>query len=85
MLANDVDLLPSQLRVLLTVDELMYAEKEIISFCQRRRFPDELYSLRNGGSVKRNSHIFKLSPVLDDGVLRVGGRLGKSAMPEEYS
>lgn len=33
--------------------------------------------------MKKSSHIFKLSPVLDDGVLRVGGRLGKSAMPEE--
>lgn len=33
-------------------------------------------------SVKRSSHLFKLDPILQDGVLRVGGRLSKSAMPE---
>lgn len=70
-------------RGFLTLDELMYTEKEIIGFCQRSRFSNEFYSLQNGGTVKKSSYIFKLSPVLDDGVQRVGGPLGKSAMPEE--
>ncbi|KAL7850244.1 hypothetical protein SRHO_G00195930 [Serrasalmus rhombeus] len=34
-------------------------------------------------SVDRKRSIFKLDPVLDRGVLRVGGRLSKMAMPEE--
>ena len=33
--------------------------------------------------MKRTSHIYKLNPVLEDGVLRVGGRLSRAAMPEE--
>lgn len=69
-------------RGFLTVDELLAAEKEIVRFCQRKRFPDELLSLKNGESVKRRSHIFKLAPVLEDGILRVGGRLSRAALPE---
>ena len=42
-----------------------------------------IYSLQKGENVKGNSHIYKLNPVLDDGVLRVGGRLSKAAMPGE--
>ncbi len=67
---------------LLTVEELSNAEKEIIKFCQRKRFPDELSCLQNGRSVKRNSHIFRISPVIEDGILRVGGRLSRAALPE---
>lgn len=33
--------------------------------------------------MKRTSYIYKLNPILEDGVLRVGGRLSRSAMPEE--
>ncbi|KAK0152653.1 hypothetical protein N1851_005822 [Merluccius polli] len=32
--------------------------------------------------VSRNSQLFKLDPILQDGTLRVGRRLNKSAMPE---
>ncbi|KAG1936405.1 hypothetical protein F2P79_018737 [Pimephales promelas] len=68
---------------LLSIEELRKAEMEIIKFCQRRRFPGEFNSLRKGESVKRTSHIYKLNPILEDGVLRVGGRLSRAAMPEE--
>lgn len=30
--------------------------------------------------MKKNSHIYKLDPYLEDGVLRVGGRLTRSTM-----
>ncbi|KAK0145451.1 hypothetical protein N1851_015639 [Merluccius polli] len=33
--------------------------------------------------VKKQSRIYKLDPILKDGLLRVGGRLSKAAMPEE--
>lgn len=68
---------------LLTVDELTSAEMEIIKFCQRGWFSDEFDSLLSGRGVSKNSSIFKLSPVLDNSVLRVGGRLSRAAMPEE--
>ncbi|KAK5928662.1 hypothetical protein CgunFtcFv8_013710 [Champsocephalus gunnari] len=67
----------------LSIEDLRKAEKEIICFCQRKRFPDEIKGLQKGEGVKRTSHIYKLNPVLEDGVLRVGGRLSRAAMPEE--
>ncbi|KAK2910703.1 hypothetical protein Q8A73_008418 [Channa argus] len=67
----------------LTVDELKEAEVDIIRHCQRKSFPDEISSLLKGEAVKRSSHIHRLNPVLQDGILRVGGRLSRAAMPEE--
>ncbi|CAM4597167.1 unnamed protein product [Leuciscus chuanchicus] len=67
----------------LSMGEIREAEIEIIMFCQRRRFSEEFSCLRKGEGVKRNSHVYKLNPILEDGVLRVGGRLSKAAMPEE--
>lgn len=34
-------------------------------------------------SVSRHSPIYRLDPVLEDGFLRVGGRLSRGAMPDE--
>ncbi|XP_046873085.1 uncharacterized protein LOC124465379 [Hypomesus transpacificus] len=68
---------------LLCMDELKNAEMTIIKFCQRARFPDELDKLQSGMCVSKNSSIFKLSSVLEDGIIRIGGRLSKAAMPEE--
>lgn len=33
--------------------------------------------------MKKNSQLFKLSPVLEDGILRVGGRLSTAALRED--
>lgn len=41
----------------LSVEELKEAELEIIRACQRKRFPEELFSLRKVQSVKRSSHV----------------------------
>ena len=38
---------------------------------------------RQNTCVKKTSHIFRLQPFKEDGVLRVGGRLAKAALPEE--
>ena len=67
----------------LTVEELATAEMAIICFCQKKRFADEISSLRKGLNVKRTSHIHRLDPILENEVLRVGGRLSRAAMPEE--
>ncbi len=67
----------------LTMQDLTRAENEIIKVIQSQNFNEEISMLQKGNaSVKRNSCLTKLDPVLQDGVLRVGGRLGRSAMPE---
>lgn len=67
----------------LSVNDISQAVLEIIKFCQRKRFPEELSSLAKGQPVKRSSHLHKLCPQLQGGVLRVGGRLIRLSMPEE--
>lgn len=45
---------------------------------------EELDSLQgNDSQVKKSTHFYILDPALQDGVLKVGGRLNKPAMPEE--
>ena len=83
LLINELQSVKDAFCVSLTVEEMKEAELEIIRICQRKRFPEEFSSLEKGEHVRRTSHIYKLNPVLDDGVLRVGGRLSRAAMPEE--
>ena len=48
----------------LTVEELANAEIEVICFCQRKRYTDEISNLRKGINVKRTSHLHKLNPIV---------------------
>ena len=67
----------------LTLDEMLGAEGAIIRYCQRQRFGEEMSALSSGKvSVSRHSPIYRLDPCLEDGFLRVGGRLSRGAMPE---
>ena len=69
----------------LSVSEVNVAENEIIKYVQRQTFKDELTTLSgvrkstektaNRNNLKKNSSIYKLDPVLENGLLRVGGRL----------
>lgn len=53
-------------------------------YCQQKKFSEEISALSSGKvSVNQQSPIFRSDPFLDDGLLRVGGRLNKAAMPEE--
>lgn len=68
----------------LSVSDLSKAESAIISFSQQATFMEEITLLRSGASgVKKTSDICRLDPVLQDGLLRMGGRLSRSALPEE--
>ena len=69
----------------ISLNDLIRAEEAIIMFCQRQRYPDEIAKLEKsaGKGLSRKSTIYRLDPVLEDGVLRVGGRLRRAAMPEE--
>lgn len=64
-----------------TVEDVSKAEAEI--FSQRERFPVEVSNLEKGKAVKRKRDISRLDPLFEDGLLKVGGRLSKAAMPEE--
>lgn len=70
---------PNLGRESVTADDLKKAELEIIRYCQN----EEINSLKKGEPIKGSSHLYKLNPVLQDGILRVGGRLHRAAMPEE--
>ena len=68
----------------INIDDLEMAEKCFICFCQRKIFPEEMTRLEMAPSgVKRSSPLYKLDPVMEDGILRVGGRLDRSAMPQQ--
>ncbi|XP_052407932.1 uncharacterized protein LOC127953079 [Carassius gibelio] len=67
-----------------SLEDLLEAETSIIAFCQQERFPTEFAALTSGNAqVPRSSSILKLDPVLEGGVLRVGGRLKRAAIPED--
>lgn len=67
----------------LSLDDLLKAEVSIIRYCQKQRFQKEIAALSAKRSMARDSVIYKLDPQLDNGLLRVGGRLNREAMPEE--
>lgn len=68
----------------LTCSDLDEAESEIVKYIQMRYFEEDLMSLKEQNRVKRSSPLHKLNPMLQDGVMRVGGRLSRSAMPAEF-
>ena len=70
-------------RVALTVQELQQAEHSILKYVQRESFREEIDALEKQCQVKKTSSLFKVDPVLDDGMLRVRGRLSRAVMPEE--
>lgn len=65
----------------ITVQDLQVAEKTIIRLLQRETFDLEIRSLEKGEPVSRNSALCKLDPFIDDGILRIGGRLKNSTLP----
>ncbi|CAG7659602.1 unnamed protein product [Allacma fusca] len=67
-----------------SVGELLTALHRCIGLAQESAFPQELQSLRSSQPLSKNSKILPLSPFLDPvGLLRVGGRLRHSNLPED--
>ena len=68
----------------LSLNELEVAENRLIKLSQERSFKAELNKLRFSGTVSHGSCISHLRPYLDEnGLIRVGGRLEKSALSED--
>ncbi|XP_055584842.1 uncharacterized protein LOC129737707 [Uranotaenia lowii] len=74
---------PKEERVLhphLTIDELRNSMLVIVRVIQRLEFDDEIKRVQKGVPCKR---LAALNPILSDGLLRVGGRLRHSNLPDE--
>jgi hypothetical protein len=68
----------------ITVHELATAELELVKLIQRRDFSCEIESLSKNQALKKSNPLRKLHLFLDDGVLRVGGRLNRSSEPFSF-
>lgn len=68
----------------LSLEDLFEAEMATVRFSQQQEFQDEIEQQKHSShGVKKESSIYRLDPVLDDELIRVGGRLRKAAMPIE--
>ena len=70
--------------ICLKVAELQSALHYWIRLVQQFTFADEIRKLNSKGKVKTSSKLLSLAPFIDNkGLLRVGGRLHKSDLPED--
>ena len=78
----------------LNLAELQNAEIEILKYVQEQSFKEERgllskvtenqkTSSKNANVVKKASNIYKLDPVFDEGLIRVGGRLGEAPISKD--
>ena len=63
---------------LLTVPEMEAAQLEVVRQVQAVEYYEELAALRKNAQLPKSSQLIKLCPILEDGVIRVGGRLEKA-------
>ncbi|XP_055622951.1 uncharacterized protein LOC129766445 [Toxorhynchites rutilus septentrionalis] len=67
----------------LSTKELQHAEQSLCCLSQRQIFTEELNDLANGERVSKSSSLKWLNPFVDQyGILRVGGRIGNSALSD---
>ncbi|XP_071483358.1 uncharacterized protein [Diadema antillarum] len=68
----------------ITLDEMQFAEKKMLQHEQSKFYGEEKDALtETDGCVKKSSPIYKLDPRIEEGLIRVGGRLSRSALPLE--
>ena len=74
----------------LTAKELESAEKAIFQYVQSQAFSEEKSALKEQDDstetdtkIKKGSKLYKLDPILDNGLLKVGGRLRSAKIPSE--
>ena len=65
---------------LLTVEELSLAEIEIIKHEQAKYHFKEIDILLKGEQLPKSSFLSNLQPFLENGLLRVGGRIGAASV-----
>ena len=67
----------------LTLVELQRASEVITRLVQRQHFREEYMALKEGRQVKCSSSLATLSPILTDGIIRVGGRIHRAPITFE--
>ena len=65
----------------LSVEEITEAAKKLVQHVQSGSFEEEIERLKKGKEVKGRSRLEKLSPMWEEGLLRVGGRLSRAGIP----
>jgi hypothetical protein len=65
----------------LTTDLLNEAEQVLCMREQQHHFKDELNRIECRKVVSKNSKLYRLDPIIKDGLLRVGGRLDRAVIP----
>ena len=68
---------------MLTLDEINEAGLAVIRLVQADAFHEEIQVLKMKGELPSRSKLFGLSPFIQDGLIRVGGRLRRSSMSLE--
>ncbi|XP_043471735.1 uncharacterized protein LOC122504617 [Leptopilina heterotoma] len=66
----------------LSLAELNAAKDKIIRLIQKEVFSNEIHALENNQSISKNSSLISLNPFLDQGIIKVGGRLVLADIPE---
>ena len=64
----------------LSVEEMNNASLMILKLVQEEAFPKEIKYLRQNKSVPASGQLSDLNPYIEDGLVRVGGRLRKSSL-----
>ncbi|XP_068074145.1 uncharacterized protein [Danio rerio] len=67
----------------ITVEERQRAAEVVIKLMQQEAFSKEMRMIENGIALPNSSALYQLDPVLDKGLLRVGGRLKKSSLSQD--
>lgn len=68
----------------ITVSELKAAEKEIFNYVQQRKFPQEHKLIgEQRAELKPNSGLANLSPIIVEGIIRVGRRLKNATIADD--
>ncbi|XP_013402109.1 uncharacterized protein LOC106167786 [Lingula anatina] len=68
----------------LTIEERRKAEKPIVMLTQREAFPDTFSALDAATTLLKTHQLYPLDLVLEDDLLRDGGRLRKAAFPTPF-
>ena len=62
----------------LTVKDIQAAEKAVVRYCQQTEFGQEIKQVIRGEALPRGCPLIGLDPQVDEGLLRVGGRLANT-------
>ena len=77
----------------LSVSQMREAEKEIIKYVQKQAFAEDMQTLKQitretkgkgkNSAVRKGSSLYKLDPVLENDLIRVGGRLHQAPIKND--